>query len=142
MQILPSRSSPCLSVTLDLVKDLQVSNGAMPCRPQVPLHPCLCSPTGLSSPSPETWPQPLPVGPPAHPACRLPSLTDHGPRHTLGPSGAVRHSPPRLSLPPPASSPRPHRPTGPSLPSDPGVTSPLQVQLPAPWGHSSCPSSP
>lgn len=45
---------------------------------------------------------------------------------------------PRLSQPPPASSPRPLRPTGPSPPSNPGVASPLQVQLPAPWGHSSC----
>ena len=48
---------------------------------------------------------------------------------------------PRLSQPPPASSPRPLRPTGPSPPSNPGVASPRQVQLPAPWGHSSCLSS-
>lgn len=94
MQILPSRNSPCLSVSLDLVKDLQVSNGALPCRPQLPrLDPRLCSSTGLGSPSPEACPQPLPVGLPAHPACRLPSLTDHGPRDALGPSGAVRHPP-------------------------------------------------
>lgn len=50
-----------------------------------------CSPTGLSPPSPETCPQPLPMGLPAHQACRPPSLTDHGPRNALGPSGAVRH---------------------------------------------------
>ena len=49
------------------------------------------SPTGLSPPSPETCPQPPPVGLPAHQACRPPSLTDHGPRNALGPSGAVRH---------------------------------------------------